>query len=93
MQENKIYKLSEVEHVLKRPGQYIGSLNYCSKEMFLYKDNKFVFTNVSYIPGLDKCLNEILDNRIDEAIRTNFESTKHLLLLMIMEEVFHVHQQ
>ena len=57
MQENKIYKLSEVEHVLKRPGQYIGSLNYCTKEMFLYKDNKFIFTNVSYIPGLDKCLN------------------------------------
>lgn len=73
MQENKIYKLSEVEHVLKRPGQYIGSLNYCTKEMFLYKDNKFIFTNVSYIPGLDKCLNEILDNCIDEAIRTNFE--------------------
>jgi len=73
MQENKILKLSEIEHVLKRPGQYIGSLNYCSKEMFLFNNDKFIFDNVSYIPGLDKCLNEILDNCIDEAIRTNFK--------------------
>lgn len=73
MKENNIVKLSEIEHVLKRPGQYIGSLDYCSKDMFIYENEKFVYKNITYIPGLDKCLNEILDNCLDEAIRTNFK--------------------
>lgn len=61
--------LSPEEHVLLRPNMYIGST---SREEF----SQFVFSEyktVEYIPGLLKCVNEIIDNSIDVAIRTDFK--------------------
>lgn len=61
--------LSDREHVLKRAGMYIGSTTYEEHQRFLFGK----WTKISYVPGLVKIIDEIIDNSVDEAIRTNFE--------------------
>lgn len=61
--------LDDRAHCLKRPSMYIGSTTYESHNRFLFGK----WTKVSYVPGLVKIIDEIIDNSVDEAIRTNFE--------------------
>ena len=69
-QFHKVSKhLSDEEHVLLRPYMFIGST---SKETF----SQYVldtYKEVSYIPGLLKLVNEIIDNSVDVAVKTNFK--------------------
>ncbi|AAR90934.2 DNA topoisomerase II large subunit [Aeromonas phage 65] len=66
-QEGKI--LSHYEHIFLNSDMYVGSL---SEETHLVLENgKFVSKN--YIPGLAKVIDEIVDNSVDEAIRTDFK--------------------
>ncbi|AWD91285.1 topoisomerase II large subunit [Enterobacteria phage vB_EcoM_IME281] len=69
MIDNKIEMLSDKEHVLKRPGMYIGSVSFEDHERFLFGE----FTKVRYVAGVLKLVDEIIDNSVDEAIRTNFK--------------------
>lgn len=69
MIDNKIEMLSDKEHVLKRPGMYIGSVSNEEHERFLFGN----FTKVTYVAGVIKLIDEIIDNSVDEAIRTNFK--------------------
>ena len=73
MQENKIVKLSDIEHVLLRPNMYLGSIRPIEVYGYLYNSatSKFEYTKYSYVPALIKCANEVLDNCVDEYIRTN----------------------
>lgn len=66
-QEGKI--LSHYEHIFMNEDMYVGSI---SEESHLVLENgKFV--PKKYIPGLAKIIDEIIDNSVDEAIRTNFK--------------------
>lgn len=61
--------LTPREHVQRRIGMYMGS---ASKETV----DRFVmgkWQTVEYVPALSKMIDEILDNSVDEAIRTGFE--------------------
>lgn len=69
MIKNEIKILSDREHIVKRSGMYIGSSAHEAHERFLF--GKFV--SVSYVPGVIKLIDEIIDNSVDEAIRTNFK--------------------
>ncbi|SSU39444.1 DNA gyrase, subunit B (type II topoisomerase) [Acinetobacter baumannii] len=69
MSNTEIKMLSDREHVLKRPGMYVGSVTNEPHERFLFGK----FQTVKYVPGLVKIIDEIIDNSLDEAIRTNFE--------------------
>lgn len=61
--------LTPREHVRQRIGMYMGSSACEEVERFvLGKWKKAV-----YVPALSKMIDEILDNSIDEAIRTNFQ--------------------
>ena len=60
--------LTAREHVRERIGMYMGSSSKEEVERFLLGKWK----KVTYIPALSKMIDEILDNSIDEAIRTNF---------------------
>lgn len=61
--------LTPREHVRQRTGMYLGSTSKEEIERFVLGKWK----KVTYIPALSKMIDEILDNSIDEAIRTNFK--------------------
>lgn len=69
MIDNKIEMLSNKDHCLKRPGMYIGSVSYEEHERFLFGE----FKSIKYVAGVLKLVDEIIDNSVDEAIRTNFK--------------------
>lgn len=69
-------KLSGVEHVLKRPDTYVGSIQKDTKSLFVaehyedIKDVKMVFKDVTYSPGFIKIFDEAITNASDHSIRT-----------------------
>lgn len=67
--------LSDREHVLARPGMYLGAVSLTEKEQWIYtkSDGKFHFGKVQIVPALLKCASELIDNSIDVAIDTNFK--------------------
>ena len=68
-QEEDFKVLTPREHALSRPGMYIGNVSYDVKERYVLGEWK----KTKYVPALLKLVDEILDNSLDEAIRTNFE--------------------
>lgn len=61
--------LDDKAHILLRPGMYCGSVTNELHNQFLnYKWQSF-----EYVPGLFKIINELIDNSIDEYIRTGGE--------------------
>jgi DNA gyrase/topoisomerase IV subunit B len=61
--------LDDKAHILLRPGMYCGSVTNEQHTQFL----DFKWQSFSYVPGLFKIINELIDNSIDEHIRTNGE--------------------
>lgn len=61
--------LTARQHVRERIGMYMGSSAQEQVERFVLG----TWTNATYVPALSKMIDEILDNSIDEAIRTNFK--------------------
>lgn len=68
--EKKYQKLSDIEHVLLRPGMYVGSIKPHTEEVFLpqliNKQLKFNLTEITYNPGFLKLFDEIISNSVDE---------------------------
>ncbi len=66
--EKKYQKLTDTEHVLLRPGMYIGSIKPHTEEVYLYseKKKKFEPTEITYNPGFLKMFDEIVSNSVDE---------------------------
>ena len=69
--EQKFKKLNEVEHVLLRPGRYIGAIT-------PHEENAYVFDEVglrmnreqiTYNPGFIKLFDEVISNSVDHAKR------------------------
>ena len=65
----EIKSLDSREHILLRPNMYIGAVDTQSFKEYINGQ----LTEVSYIPGLIKIINEIIDNSIDIAIKTDFK--------------------
>jgi len=61
--------LTARQHVRERIGMYMGSSSKEEIERFVLGQWK----KATYVPALSKMVDEILDNSIDEAIRTNFK--------------------
>lgn len=73
LRKDDIVELSDWEHVLHRPAIYIGSVSEEDIPSFIYADGKIIHREVKQIPGLMKIIDEIIDNSVDEAIRTEFK--------------------
>ena len=71
LKEQKIVKLTERDHILRRSGMYLGSSVITKSKEYIINDNQFKETEISYVPGLVKIFNELIDNSIDEFVRTN----------------------
>jgi DNA topoisomerase-2 len=66
--EEKYTELSEVEHILKRPGMWIGSIKEEERECFIYdnEEEKMTMKEISYSPAMLKLFDEVLSNSCDE---------------------------
>jgi len=73
MRKNDIKVLSEVEHVLLRPGMYVGDTTLGSHDKWVMKDGSIVKEKVKIVPAFLKLFDEIVSNSIDEGFRTDFK--------------------
>lgn len=65
--EKKFRKLTDIEHVLLRPGMYVGSIKHREDEIHLpNEEGTFELRKVSYNPALLKIFDEIVSNSVDE---------------------------
>jgi DNA topoisomerase II len=64
-------KLDNREHVLLRPGMYVGSLEPDACEAWVYDDatKAMAKRTVRYVPALYKIFDEVLINAVDHAVR------------------------
>ena len=69
MSKEEFKILTARDHVRTRIGMYMGSASKEEVERFVLGEWK----KSTYVPALSKMIDEILDNSIDEAIRTNFQ--------------------
>ncbi len=69
--EQKFRKLTEVEHVLARPGRYIGSITPHTEDAFVYDTaaKRMIKKNVTFNPGLIKLFDEVISNSVDHSKR------------------------
>lgn len=75
MSKKDVFKiLSPREHVRKRTSIYVGSPEKYETERFVLSK----WEKVVYVPALLKIINEIVDNSVDEAIRTDFKHAKKI---------------
>lgn len=66
----KYQLLDEIEHVLKRPGMYIGSTKPHTGNEWILEDTVYEKEELTYNPGFLKLFDEIISNSVDEHKRT-----------------------
>lgn len=66
-----VSKLTQLEHILKRPDTYIGSIERTEMKIWVYDEpsKSMAYRDVSIVPGLYKIFDEILVNAADNKIR------------------------
>jgi len=62
----KYKKLSDVEHVLLRPGMYVGSIKHKTEDIPVLVEEKFKTRSITYNPAFLKIFDEIVSNSVDE---------------------------
>ena len=69
--EQKFKKLSEVEHVLLRPGRYIGAITPHTEQAYVYDSatKRMIKREVTYNPGFLKLFDEVISNSVDHSKR------------------------
>lgn len=69
-------KLDDIDHVILRPGMYIGSIKTQSSEKWIINnDGKAEIKKITYNPGFLKIFDEIVTNSVDESKREGSKLT------------------
>lgn len=70
--EETFVKKTQLEHIIDIPDTYIGSIEKTDIDTWIYdeKEEKIIYKNIKYIPGLYKIFDEVLVNAIDQHVRT-----------------------
>lgn len=66
----KYQLLDEIEHVLKRPGMYIGSTKPHTGTEWILRDSLYEKEEITFNPGFLKLFDEIISNSVDEHKRS-----------------------
>ena len=66
--EEKYKSLTEQQHILQRPGMWVGSVRDEEKQTFIYDEEtgKMTMKTVIYVSAMLKLVDEILSNSCDE---------------------------
>lgn len=75
IESSKIEEKTDFWHVRNRAEMYMDSIRPVTtiQKVFNSELDKIVDREITYVPGLNKVISEILDNSIDAAIRSNFK--------------------
>ena len=78
--EEQYQKVTQYEHILKRPDTYIGSIEFQKERLWVYnsEEEKLEFREVKYVPGLFKIFDEILVNAAD-----NYQNDKSMKYIKV----------
>jgi DNA topoisomerase-2 len=76
--DSKYSKVTDIEHVLLRPGMYIGEIQKSIESVFTIDPTTLVIykRNCEYSPGFLKLFDEILTNAIDYSLENNVTQIK-----------------
>lgn len=80
-------KLSDREHVLQRPAMYIGAVDLTKTKEYMISDKAMEYSDIEYVPGLIKIINEIIDNSVDIAIKTDFKECNEISIKISSDSV------
>ena len=69
MLEETYIKLSPIEHILKKPGMYIGDIDFRVDKQFIYIKDQIIQKDINWSPGLYKIVDELIVNSYDQSIR------------------------
>lgn len=69
--EERYKKFTQIEHVLARPGMYVGEIKTIKSEQWILEDDTIVSREVKWNPGIYKIFDEIITNASDECQRNN----------------------
>jgi DNA topoisomerase-2 len=77
----KYVKMSPIEHVLARPGMYVGSIEVDKTDMWILNNtnDQMIKKSLNYVPGLFKIFDEILVNVMDHIVRLNSEENSKIV--------------
>jgi len=67
--EETYVKMSQLEHVLHRPGMYIGDISRVTSERWVLTESNVVRKQLTFSPGLYKIFDEIFTNATDHSQR------------------------
>lgn len=91
MSENKsreIIELDDISHMLIRPNTFIGSIQPTEyEEWILTEEGLIEKQKITYVSGLLKIINEILDNSIDEGLRTNWKYSNKISIKVFEDKI------
>ena len=81
MAENRdIVTLSDVEHILVRPATYLGSIEERTYDEWILDEGKLELRPMRYSQALHHIIVEIIDNSVDEYIRTDGNHANRIYL-------------
>jgi DNA topoisomerase-2 len=85
----KYERKSPLEHVLLRPGMYIGQTSLASIDTWVYNEARNVMEKkvLSYPPGLYKLFDEVLVNAADNAFRGDGTKPMKLIEVSVTSQV------
>ena len=52
--ERVYQKKTQLEHILLRPDTYIGSVEFDTQTLWVWEEDKIVYREVTFVPGLYK---------------------------------------
>ena len=83
---DKYQKLTQLEHIIKRPDTYIGSVERTEQQMWVFNSetSQMEDRKVSFVPGLYKIFDEILVNAADN--KQNDSSMKSIKVVVDREK-------
>jgi len=67
--DKKFKKLDDIDHVILRPGMYIGSIKPHTSNKWIINDDKVELKQITFNPGFLKIFDEIITNSVDESKR------------------------
>ena len=79
-QNNKYQIKTEIEHILDRPGTWVGDINteYIESYIYMPSKNKFQLMEIDYNAALHKIVDEVISNSIDEFRRSKQKDKESL---------------